>query len=82
MAATAGRAAGGNDVALAATRVGVGRRDESGWGKEEDTVTTVAGISSREGGAVDNATTGGWTAMEVRGEEGSYYRIAINIIAN
>jgi len=27
---------GGNDVALAAARVGVGRHDESGWGKEED----------------------------------------------
>jgi len=29
------------------------------------------------GGAVDDATTGGRTATEVRGEEASYYRIAI-----
>ena len=82
MAATVGRAAGGDDVALAATRVGVGRRDESGRGKEEGAVTMAAGILSRGGGAVDDATTGGQTAMEVRGEEVLYYPIAINIIAN
>ena len=68
----------GDDVPLAAMRVDVGRRDESGRGKEEGAVTMAAGILSRGGGAVDDATTGGQTAMEVRGEEVSYYHIAIN----
>ena len=49
---------------------------------EENAVTMAAGISPRRGGAVDDATTGGRTATEVRGEEASYYLIAINIIAN
>ena len=44
---------GGNDVALAATRAGVGRRDESRRGVEEGAMT-AAGMSLRGGGA-DNA---------------------------
>ena len=38
------------DPQLAATRAGVGWRDESGRGVEEDTVTTAAGMLSRGGG--------------------------------
>ena len=55
---------GGDDVALAATRVGVGWRNKSRRGKEENAVTMAAGMG---GGAVDDLTTGGWTATEVRG---------------
>jgi len=73
---------GSDDVALAATRVGVGRRDESRRGKEEDAVTMAAGILSHGEGVVDDTTTGGRTATEVRGEEASYNRIAIKYNAN
>ena len=52
------RSAGGNFVAMAATRTGIGQRDETGWGEEEDVVTTAAKMLSREG-AVHDATWGG-----------------------
>ena len=52
-------AGGGDDVALAATRAGVGWRDESGHGVEENAVMTAVGMSLRRVGAVDDATTGG-----------------------
>jgi hypothetical protein len=43
---------------MAATRTGIGQRDETGWGEEEDVVTTAAKMLSREG-AVHDATWGG-----------------------
>ena len=48
-------AGGGDDVtlALAATRAGVGRCNESGRGVEEDVVTTATGMLPRGGGADD-----------------------------
>ena len=47
------RSAGGNFVAMAATRTGIGQRDETGWGEEEDVVTTAAAMLSREGAVHD-----------------------------
>ena len=57
------RSAGGNFVAMAATRTGIGQRDETGWGEEEDVVTTAAAMLSREG-AVHDATRGGGERCE------------------
>ncbi len=53
------RYAGGNFVAMAATRTGIGQRNETGWGKEEDMVTTAAAILSREGAVHDATGRGG-----------------------
>jgi hypothetical protein len=48
-------------VALAATRAGVGRRDESGWREEDDAVMVMAAVAmlSRRGRAVDDTIRGG-----------------------
>jgi hypothetical protein len=43
---------------MAATRTGIGQRDETGWGEEEDVVTTAAAMLLPEG-AVHDATRGG-----------------------
>ena len=43
---------GGNVVALAVTRAGIGQRDKSGQGEEEDAVMMAAATSLRGGQAV------------------------------
>jgi len=53
-------------VALAATRAGVGRRDESGWREEDDAVMVMAAVAmlSRRGRAVDDTIRGGMQTMQ------------------
>ena len=49
---------------IAATRAGVGRRNKSGWGENENQVTMMAAaISLHRGQAADNATRGGRQTM-------------------
>ena len=50
---------------MAVTRTGIGQRNDTGLGEEEDVVTTTAAMLSREG-AVHDATRGWvWTMQGV-----------------